>query len=80
MSELYGTISTYISLEEQIWLAVMWTMVMTFPYLFIKTAERATEYCERRHARLTTRGIKAIALLYLLVYVVYITAYIVKFR
>lgn len=69
----------FISLEEQLWLAIMWTMVMTFPYLFYKTAEKADEYCQQRHARLTTRGIKVIALLYLSIYVIYSCAYIAKF-
>lgn len=78
--ELYGLITKYINLEEQIWLAGMWAMVMIFPYLFIKTGERAAAYCEQRHARLTTRGIKAIALLYLGIYLVYITVYLVKFH
>lgn len=77
---MYEIITEYISLEEQIWIAGMWAMVMIFPYLFIKTSERAVAYCEQRHARLTTRGIKAIALLYLSIYLVYITVYLVKFH
>lgn len=80
MNELYDIITTYISVEEQAWLAGMWCMVMVFPYLFIKTSERAMVYCEQRHARLTTRGIRVIALLYLLIYVVYISIYFAKFQ
>ena len=77
--ELYKTLTKYISLEEQVWLAGMWAMVMVFPFMFVKTGEKAAAYCEQRHARLTTRGIRAIALLYLAIYLVYISAYMAKF-
>jgi hypothetical protein len=80
MIEVIETFMSFISLEEQVWLAGMWAMVMIFPYMFIKTGERAVAYCEQRHTRLTTRGIRAIALLYLGIYLVYITVYLVKFH
>ena len=80
MIEIIENIMSFISLEEQLWLAGMWCMVMVFPYLFIKTGEKAMAYCEQRHTQLTTRGIRAIALLYLGIYLVYITVYLVKFH
>lgn len=80
MMEVLSTLATFISPEEQVWLAVMWCMVMMFPYLFYKTAERAADYCYQHHARITTRGISVIAVLYLAAFVAYITAYMIKFR
>lgn len=80
MIEVLSTLATFISPEEQLWLGFMWCMVMTIPYLFYKTAERAADYCYQHHARITTRGISVIAVLYLAVFVAYITAYMIKFR
>ena len=79
MIDVIETFMSFISPEEQLWLAGMWAMLMIFPYLFIKTGEKAMAYCEQRNARLTTRGIRVIALFYLLIYVVYISIYMVKF-
>lgn len=68
-----------ISADRICWLVILWGMVMVIPYLFCKSVEKVEAYCQRHKARLTTRGVEAIATFYLIIFTVYTYTYMVKF-
>lgn len=64
---------------QVLWLAVLFGLISVIPCLFNKSVEKANAYCQRRNARLTDRGKDVIFTFYILLYIAYLYAYMVKF-
>ena len=62
-----------------IWLAILLGLIGIIPHLFNISVEKAEAYCQRRNARLTEKGKDVIFTLYLVLYIAYLYAYMVKF-
>ena len=62
-----------------IWLAILFGLILSIPNMFDKTVEKADAYCRRRNARLTDKGKDVIFTFYILLFIAYLYAYMVKF-
>ena len=67
------------AIYQVVWLAILLGLIGIIPHLFNISVEKAEAYCQRRHARLTEKGKDVIFTLYLVVYIAYLYAYMVKF-
>ena len=67
------------AIYQVVWLAILLGLIIVIPQLFIKSVEKADAYCRRRNARLTEKGKDVIFTLYLVLYIAYLYAYMVKF-
>ena len=64
---------------QVVWLAILLGLIIVIPHLFNKSVEKADAYCRRRHVRLTEKGKDVIFTFYLVLYIAYLYAYMVKF-
>ena len=64
---------------QVLWLAILLGLIIVIPHLFNKSVEKANAYCQRRNARLTDKGKDVIFTFYILLYMAYLYAYMVKF-
>ena len=64
---------------QVVWLAILLGLIEIIPCLFNISVEKADAYCRRRNARLTDRGKDAIFTFYILLFIAYLYAYMVKF-
>ena len=67
------------AIYQVVWLAILLGLIIVIPHLFNKSVEKADAYCRRRNARLTEKGKDVIFTLYILLYIAYLYAYMVKF-
>ena len=64
---------------QVVWLAILFGLIEIIPHLFNISVEKADAYCQRRHARLTDKGKDVIFTFYLMLFIAYLYAYMVKF-
>ena len=64
---------------QVVWLAILFGLISAIPCLFNKSVEKAEAYCQRRNARLTEKGKDVIFTFYILLFIAYLYAYMVKF-
>ena len=62
-----------------VWLAILLGLIIVIPHLFDRSVEKAEAYCQRRNARLTDKGKDVIFTFYILLFIAYLYAYMVKF-
>ena len=67
------------AIYQVVWLAILLGLIIVIPCLFNKSVEKADAYCRRRNARLTEKGKDVIFTFYILLYIAYLYAYMVKF-
>ena len=67
------------AIYQVVWLAILLGLIIVIPHLFNKSVEKADAYCRRRNARLTEKGKDVIFTVYLVLYIAYLYAYMVKF-
>lgn len=67
------------SVYQVLWLTVLWGLIGVIPHLFDRSVEKAEAYCQRRNARLTDKGKDVIFTFYILLFIAYLYAYMVKF-
>ena len=67
------------AIYQVVWLGILFGLILSIPHMFDKSVEKADAYCRRRHARLTEKGKDVIFTFYILLYMAYLYAYMVKF-
>lgn len=71
--------SNAVAVYQVVWLAVLLGLISAIPCLFNKSVEKANTYFQRRHFRLTDKGKDVIFTFYILLFIAYLYAYMVKF-
>lgn len=66
-------------MSSVLWLAILLGLITAIPHLFNISVEKAEAYCQRRNARLTDKGKDVIFTFYILLFIAYLYAYMVKF-